>query len=171
LNNPEYFLVDIFKELVDAAKVALNLPNLNYQFGYVDELKDTLIQWSKTEEFASKKYPLIWLRQPFRLRRNEPQGYYGTADNISFFIINEANKEQKAKDRVVANFKPVLYPIYREMLNQINNHPAIGLEYNRGHVLVDRYYWGDKQQEEITDVVDCIEVSELKLIIHDNQNC
>lgn len=171
MNQPEYYIVDIFEEIVQIIKTKLSLPVLNYQYGYVKELDQTLTNFEKVEEKAYTKYPLIWIRQPFVIDRNEPFGFYGTVRNFSLFIIDQSNKELRAPDRMTQKFKPIIYPIYRELLEQINIHTAIAYEWNRPHRIVDRYWWGDGQQQEITDIVDCLEVSELKLIIENNSNC
>lgn len=61
MNKPEYILVDEVGSVVTAVKAALSLTVLNYQYGYVTELKETLATFDKSEAFADKKFPLIYL--------------------------------------------------------------------------------------------------------------
>lgn len=181
MNDPQHILVDAFgtknakDELTDGilfdVKTKLNLSVLNYQYGYVDELKETLAQMAKTPAFAVKKYPLVWLVQPFTIARGE-LGWFGTLENGRLFIIAPSEKTLKAQGRMSTVFKPVIYPIYTEILNQV----VISSEFDQldvdslSHKITDRYYWGEEQQKVISDVFDCLEISQLKLKIHNNPN-
>lgn len=170
MNNPAYTLVDVLGEVVTAVKQAMNLPNLNYQYGYVTELNETLAQWSKTNEWSAKKFPLIWVAQPFTISRGT-QGFYGNVEGLKIAIITDSNKALKAKDRMDQKFKPILYPIYNSFLEQLSLHPAIADDPNRKHKLIDRYYWGDNQKSELNDVIDCIILDQLAISIYNNSNC
>jgi len=171
MNHPEYFLVDEIGTLVKNLNTKLAF-DINYQYGYLMELQNTLKEYSKTIEFSAKKYPLVWLVQPFTINRKDG-GYYGDT-TLRIFIIQESEKGLKASERMQQTFKPVLYPIYRELINQILNAGNIfdGLMGdNLQHNVTDRYYWGEDQQNIINDVFDCMEISNLKLKISNKQNC
>lgn len=180
MNNPEYILVDEFgtkdangdltSGVLFNVQQALSLSVLNYQYGYVEELDETLIQYNSTPDFASKRFPLVWLMQPFQINRGE-KGLYGSAEGLKIFIINSTDKTWKASERMANNFKPVIYPIYRELMNQINRHVAFESAYQRRHRVTDRYYWGEAQQSVLNDPVDLVEISNIELKIKDNQNC
>jgi hypothetical protein len=180
LNNPEYILTDEFGikdangELTGGVlfkvKQALNLTVLNYQYGDVEELNQTLIQYNQTPDFAAKKFPLVWLMQPFTILRGE-KGFYGSVDGLKIFIINSSVQAWKAPERMANNFKPVIYPIYRELMKQLDRHKAFESSYHRKHKFTDRYYWGEAQQSVLNDVVDCSEISNIELKIKDNPNC
>jgi hypothetical protein len=170
MNNPEYILVDELQEVVSKVKTELKLPVLNYQYGYVEVLNETLEQWSKSKDHAALKFPLVWVMQPFVIARGE-RGFYGSVEGLKIFIINNSEKTLKAPDRMAKNFKPIIYPIYRELMNQINRHNAFESSYSRKHKFTDRYYWGEQQQSVLNDVVDCSEIAVLELKIKDNQNC
>lgn len=181
MNDPEYIIVDEFgikdsndqltSGILYEVKTALDLPVLNYQYGYREELNKTLINYSKSPEFASKKFPLVWLVQPFSISRGEI-GWYGTMQDLSIVIINASEVNVRAQQRMENNFKPILYPIYRELLNQI----VLSLAFDESvvekmsHKVIDRYYWGEAQQSVLNDVIDCIEISGLRLKISDKQN-
>jgi hypothetical protein len=174
LNNPPYYIVDVFSEIVGAVKTGLNLSVLNYQYGYVEELNETLQQWSRTPSFAFQKYPLVWLAQPFTITRGT-LGLYGKISDLRLFIITDSQKTLKASERMDQNFKPVIYPIYEELLNQIKLHPAVTLPNDYygelPHNFTDRYYWGEAQEQVLNDVVDCSEISQLKIEIQNKQDC
>lgn len=172
MNNPEHILVDVFGTIVTAAKTALGLSVLNYQYGYVRELNETLIQMSEGGEGASK-YPLIWLVQPFTISRRSGD-YYGEV-SIRFLIITSSVKDLKAKTRMADKYKTVLYPIYRTLITEIKNSGILtSAEPNSPeieHRVTDRYYWGEEQQSVLNDIVDCLDVDDMKLKIYNNLNC
>lgn len=170
MNQPEYFVTDVMGEVV-ALAAELEGININYQFGYITELNQLLINWSKLNEFADQKYPLVWFRQPVTIIRDRPE-YYGRVADASLFIIYGTDKNLTAKERMEVMFKPKLYPIYRRLMEAMNLvSDKIQMEYFRPHGLVDRYYWGSGQEQEVNDAVDCLEINSLKLIIENNQNC
>jgi hypothetical protein len=171
VNNPEYILTDEMATLVDAVKASLGLPVLNYQHGYVDELKETLVQYGKTEKFSKKKYPLVWLVEPFTVERGDI-GWYGTTKDLRIFIIAPTDKDYKAQQRIDTVFKPVLYPIYRELLEQF----ALTVIFKQvivdtlPHNVTNRYFWGEEQQKIIGDIFDCMELSNIRIKIANNPN-
>lgn len=179
-NNPEYYVVDEIGNCVTAARVALDAaapgqwPNLNYQYGYITEFNQTMQTWSNNETDAAKKFPCVYLIQPFTIKRGRNVSIYGTVSGLRIFIItSEADVNKKAAARMATNFKPILYPIYRELLNQLDLSvvfPTTGKE-NIQHDFTDRYYWGENQGKLINDAVDCCEISNLILDIHNKLNC
>lgn len=172
MNNPEYILVDEMEIVVSAVKAVLNLPVLNYQYGYVIELNETLMQYNNDPNNRDKKFPLVWLAEPFDIPRGEA-GFYGRTDELNIFIINGSDKNWKAKQRMENNFKSIIYPIYRELLNQLILSDAFqesDIEKIK-HKTTNRYYWGEQQQSVLNDVVDCMKISQLKLTLKNKQNC
>lgn len=172
MNNPEYILVDEIGTVVTAVKTALSLSVLNYQYGYHTELKETLAAYNKTATYAAKKFPLIWLAQPFTITRDS-FAYFGTATNLEIFIINESKQDKKATERMTDNFKAVIYPIYRELIKQLAKSKVFqeSTVAEIEHKLTDRYYWGEDQKKILYDVFDCSHISGLKLTIKNNKNC
>jgi hypothetical protein len=171
MNDPEFYMVDEIGTLVNNMGTKLSM-NINYQYGYLMELQNTLKEYSKTVEFSAKKYPLLWLVQPFSINRKDG-GYYGDT-TLRMFIIQESEKGLRASERMTETFKPVIYPIYRELISQILDagHLFDGLMGgNLPHTVTDRYYWGEDQQNIINDVFDCMEISNMKLKISNKQNC
>jgi hypothetical protein len=171
MNNPEFYMVDEIGTLIADAGTNLGIA-INYQYGYLMELQNTLKEYSKTVEYSSKKYPLVWLVQPFSINRKDVT-YYGDT-TLRLFIIQESEKGLKASERMAQTFKPVIYPIYRELLKQITNNGVLfdGLMGDHvPHTVTDRYYWGEDQQNIINDVFDCLEISNMRLKISNKQNC
>lgn len=164
MNTPPYILVDEMETVVAAVKTALALPVLNYQYGYVTELNETLNEYSKTAAFKALKFPLVWLAQPFTVKRDSIE-YFGRA-TVDVFIFNRTDKILKAADRMANNFKPTIYPIYRELIEQISRHAAFDNQDDSAirHETTDRYYW-DGINPTITDIVDWMYIKGLEINI------
>jgi hypothetical protein len=171
MNNPEYILTDEMATVVTAVKTALSIAVLNYQFGYVMELNETLKQYEADPSKFDKKFPLVWLAEPYSIIRGQ-KNIYGIAD-VDLFIINTTNKEWKATERMDNNYKPVIFPIYRQLLQEIVNSPVFDKisQADMQHSITKGYYWGEAQQSVLNDAVDCLKIGSLKLRINNNQNC
>jgi hypothetical protein len=180
MNQPEYIPVDVMGEIVANVKTALTLPVLNYQYGEIDELTSTLQQWTKSKgsaaDKAALKFPLVWFVQPFIIERGTP-GYYGLLKDAKVFFVAQTQKGYKAEQRMTNIYKPIIYPIYREFLNQTLLQGAFtgsGEELGIGgikHTFVDRYYFGEELEAILGDVVDCSVMFDLELWIQNNPNC
>lgn len=185
MNNPEYIVVDEFglknnDDLLTGGilynvKQKLVLPVLNYQYGTIEELNQTLQSWSETATFNAYKFPLVFILQPFKITRGF-ENYFGRLTGLRLFIINKTEADYKAKDRMTNNFKPVIYPIYREMLRQIDlSVPFTGTKgqgvQNIPHSVIDMYYWNEMSQRFLNDIVDTMVVDEMQLNINHNPNC
>jgi len=168
LNKPEYILVDELATIVAAVKTALGLSVLNYQYGYVTELNETLNEFNETLEYRALKFPLVWVSQPFDIKRGNIN-YYGEV-SLDVFIFNRTDQALKAVDRMANNFKPVIYPIYRELIRQIVLSPVFmnSSDTDMPHSITDRYYW-DGINKAMTDIVDWRYIKFKELLI--NNKC
>jgi len=178
MNDPEYILTAEMATVVAAVKTALQQKNilagqpagwpvLGYEYGYVEELNETLKQYEKDPDKFDKKFPLIWLAEPYDTTRSE-DGIYGVADP-DIFIFTGTDKTWKAKDRMINTYLPVLFHIYRELLNQLvisTVFQHITVESIK-HKVRKGYYW-DEQQKVFNDAVDCLKISGTALRIHNN---
>lgn len=170
MNNPEYILTDEMGTIVAAVKTALSLPVLNYQYGYVYELNETLKQMEANPAMYDKKFPLVWLAEPYTEKRST-YAYWADVLDMRMFIMSSTSKTVKSTDRMTDVFKPILLPIYRELIKQIDNSPVFVKQKEVVHNKINRYYWGEAQQSVLNDPVDCIEISNLQLKIKNNPNC
>lgn len=159
-----YVFVDEMNAVVEAVKTVLSLEVLNYQYGYVTELNETLNEYGKTVEFKALKFPLIWLAQPFTIIHGD-FNCLGKA-KFDLFIFNKTDKNLKASARMTNNFKPVIYPIYEALIEQISEHAAFMEQDNEAikHDTTDRYFW-DGLNPTITDTVDWIYIKGFEITI------
>lgn len=177
MTQPEYILTDVFSGIV--TKAAGNLTamlasisasaGLHFYYGYLTELNDTLAQKDKTSTGSVTKYPFIWLEQPFTVI-NSSDNYYSTA-TMKLFIVMESSASYKAAQRMELVYKPVLYPVYTELMNQINKSSAFiipGGITRIQHSKTDYYFFSDAsgKRSVFNDVVDCICISGLKLNVN-----
>lgn len=171
MTDTQFILTDELETVVAAVKAALGISVLNYQYGEVEELNETLKQFEQDPNKYDLKFPLIWVAEPYQVKRGDPS-IFGTAD-VNVFVINSTQKTWKAKERMENNFKPVILPIYREFLKQIEVSMAFDHPYGRvpEHTTVNRYYLGENRQSTLNDVVDAMKISGLKLRISEKQNC
>ncbi len=175
------FIVDIFEGIVQAVSTKLinylqtidpAIEAVNYLHGHPKEIIETLMQRDKSDTFQFKKYPLVALFQDFPENHNQQIGIDNEA-SLHLVIVQSTRPDYKADERYTKNFKPILYPIYMELLQQISFSKAI-LNYGVGdlpHTKIDRLYWGKEgiygsEANVFNDFLDCIELRDLKLKIN-----
>lgn len=178
MNNPEYIIVDVLQEVVNTVADANHLNRyINYQYGFVEELNETLTQFNLDPAKADKLFPLVWVQTPYSLRRGEGV-FYGKTENLNIFVINACDINWKASERMANNYKPILYPIYRELMKQISYHPALASSGNGTadvdnitHRKIDYFYWGENQNNYLAYPVDVLQIGSIILKISNNPNC
>lgn len=171
----DYVLVDEVKKLVENVSTKL-LPTLqavdplitgvHFEHGHLAEVVETLRQKNAVEEERYKKYPLIALIHDFPENVTGAPGVQSEPE-LRLIIVNSTEPTYKAKQRLELNFKPILYPIYKELLEQFRKSPVF-MGYNvPPHKKTDRLYWGREKligtaANIFEDWVDCIELQNLK---------
>ena len=151
-----------------------SITGIHYEFGHPIEIIETLTQKSGTD-YAYAKYPLIALFLDATFRRGQEVGLMGEFD-LHMAIIKGTDKTYKAKQRDDNNFKPFLYPIYAEFLNQLMFEPTLQMPTDVArieHSATNRYYWGrsglyGNEGNIFNDHVDCIEIENLKIKVNLN---
>lgn len=179
------YIVDIFGSVVEAVSAAL-LPTLqaydpgitavNYLHGHPVEIIETLTQRDKSDVFMFKKYPLVALFQDFPEAHNSALGI-DNEPTLHIIIAYSSKPEYKSDERYTFKFKPVLYPIYLELMKQLTLHKSF-LNYGVQtipHIKIDRLYWGKEglygnTGNVFNDFLDCIEIRDLKLRVN-LKNC
>lgn len=179
------YIVDIIRNIVNAVDTALYsdgtlepaFPHVYYLHGHPLDIVARLQEKLSSPNDKDKRFPLIALIQDIREERMPNAAAYADAPlNIMIAALTEAkwNSEQ----RYDKTFKPVLYPIYYEFLNQVElstevstiNHSFIK------HNKYDRLYWGKQglygnTGNMFNDFIDAIEIDNLRLQIMNKPNC
>jgi hypothetical protein len=103
--------------------------------------------------------------------RGQEAGVYCEA-RLRIIIAHQTVNTYKEQDRETNVFRPVLYPIYYELIRQLSLHPQImPVNENRvPHSKWDRSYWGTRQQGDgeknmLNDYVDAIDIDNLRVKI------
>jgi hypothetical protein len=151
-----------------------NIQQIGYSKSSFDELIETLSQKDGSSSERFNKYPLIHLVRDFSEERGELLGVYAGV-SLNLVIIHQTQMTYKITDRENQVFKPVLYPIYYELINQLEKSRwtlDTGDDCLR-HRKTDRAFWGNRnltgQANKLNDYVDAIEVQNLQLKI--NYSC
>jgi len=183
MNLQPIFIQDVLKPIVD--KVSANLlPQLqqademitgvHYQYGHPLEIVNTLGQFTQGETSRYNKYPLIALFLDTTEDVGRDKGVYAEY-NLHLAIIRACKSpNQVAKERDDFNFKPVLIPIYLELMKQMKYSGVFtGFTDKIPHRKTNRYYWGKEglfgnEGNIFNDWVDCVEIENLKVKIVDN---
>lgn len=169
MNNPPYIVTDIFTDMVAKIAIKLNMP-VYAHYGYVKELNETLIQYSRSPASYDKKFPLIWLKEPFAIAA-EPL-IYGRIEELWMFIMTDTRRDYKSYQRKEKTFKPVLYPIRDELINQMSSRPEFAnYQARTGFKLTDHYYWGEEEKSVLNDIVDTVAIRFQKIPLRNNKNC
>lgn len=184
------YIADVIGQVVDqvitealgtvkANDLAVNgqslIQTINYQYGHFRELIQTLAQWDADPNgLRSQKYPLIYLVQDFREQRGKSAGVYADV-SLNIIICHQTEGDYKVSERMAKVFKPVLYPIYYSLLNQLSRHPMIfqGESDMIPHDKWDRSFWGTTKlvgsggtdRSQLADYVDAIDLQNLQLKI------
>lgn len=174
------YIVDVIGDIVSQVETAV-LPKLQvvdpsiqgvfYEFGHPAEIVETLMQKDKSQTLRVKKYPAVILFQDFDENIGSKIGIYATSP-LRIAIVHHTRPELKSKERYDRNFKPVLYPIYLEFMEQLKLSARFIFDTDEiRHTKSDKpYYNASKQENAANDFVDAIEITDLTLNIY-LKNC
>lgn len=145
---------------------------VHYEHGHPLEIIETLQHKTAANQFKYQKYPLVALFQDFPERITNTPGFEAEV-RLNMVIARGSDMRFKADKRYEYNFEPVLYPIYRALMQAINDHPAF-MSYGPTlieHTKYDRLYWGREGLYGNTgnifnDWLDCIEIRDLLLNVN-----
>lgn len=150
-----------------------NIAGINYLYDAPKALQNTIVEM--TQSGNGLKYPMVALVLPVRERHGAQVGI-DSLDPLRILIGRWSNPTDKTKTRYDNNFKPVLYPIYLELLHQFDvsrkflTQGATMIQ----HVKTDWPYWGGDSPPEganpFNDWLDIIEITDLQLKLN-LKNC
>jgi len=152
------------------------ITGVHYEYGHPLEIINTLTQYDQGATAKFKKYPLVAFFLDMPMSRGVDVGIYGEA-TIHMAVIRACDdSNHTAKERDLLNFKPVLTPIYLELMRQIGYRGDLFQLVSPTripHRATYRYYWGKQglfgnEANIFNDWVDCIEIENLRLKINEN---
>lgn len=144
-----------------------------YQHGHPAEIAETLMQMDQDPESRYKRLPLVCLFQDVSEQHADKLGIqYRVRPRVA--IVTGTRIEAKADQRYNETFKPVLYPIYNELIRQVSRSNFFLLKGGQvAHTKTDRLYWGSKyvnrngEKNQMNDILDGIEIS-FNLEVYEN---
>lgn len=153
------------------------ITQIRYSKSSFDELIETLFQEDKSSAGRLTKYPLIHLIQDVSIDRGGDIGFYGTP-SLNLVFIHQTQQAFKTEERDEKVFKPVLWPIYYEFMEQLKKSAWImdtwQVTGEFRHRVIKRAFWGNRKLEGskniLNDYVDAIEVQNLGVKIN-YSNC
>lgn len=136
-----------------------------YMYGHPKEIAIRLQEITNSPTEAHKKFPLIILFTDITIDRSLI-GFYGST-NLRMLIANFTLPEYTSVQRTEINFKPILHPIKKELLNQIDLHDRFTYEDELTYKETDMYYYGSQVNDKniFNDHIDAIEIRDIKLNI------
>lgn len=162
------YIVDLFENIVKSMDL-----QVNYLYGHPIEVNETLVNLSKIST-NPERFPLIHLITDF----DEIKGKrFGVDADVSLHVLISGltKKEYSANERMERVFKPLLIPIYLEFLNKIarSKYFTESTKELIEHTKTNRLMWGKAGVQGyegliFTDVLDCIEITDLKLTVKNN---
>lgn len=134
-----------------------------YMYGHRLEISNRLKEKNQDEIFKYQKYPLI------ALRLDIPEEINGTVHEVSLniAILEFTDRKYIAEERYENVFKPILYPLYENFLEEVEKANFMNLDIP-DHTKIDRPFWGitgseGNQKHIFDDPLDAIEIVDLKL--------
>lgn len=174
----QQYFVDIIKQCVDKSEAVLlsrmqmideSITGLHYLYGHPVEIKKRLIAKSEGDVSKFQKYPIVALIGDF-VEDTLQDGNVNA--KLQILIGHHSNATEYNEDRYTKTIKPLLNPIYNEILKQLWSMPQIVKGYNvvPKHQKIDRPHWGNPAQYGndayiFGDCLDAIEIRQLDLTI------
>ena len=154
---------DILSKVVKRASITIDI-DLSFQYGTLKEIVENLNTLGKG---GKVKYPLVALIEPFRQRITDD----GTRANLRLLIATMTSKTLKADERLEQNYKPILFPAYEALIDEIKRVTASStLE----HTLINHFEMGRESLQGydkaiLDDHVDAIEINDMNVLFRENK--
>lgn len=183
MSEPVY-IVDVIRDIVAATSAVLLsqlqlvdplITGVYFEYGHYNDIRERLTTKDKQAATAVKRYPLIALFEDFKLRKGT-EGLTGITD-LKMIILYPSRNDVTRIQREATVFRPILYPIYNELLKQFKVSGKFSI-YDTTlikHDQINRPHWGDpglygNNSYLFNDVLDGIELNNLQLTTFLN-NC
>jgi hypothetical protein len=158
---------------IDAVTYPLIGKHINYMYGHPLEIINRLQQLTNSvdQKQRASKYPLVALFQDFEEGIGKQIGVAAEV-SLHMIIANITEPQLITEQRYEKNFRPVLYPIYQELLRQIASPSQktffVEDEELIAHTKIDRVNWGKQglyggAANTFNDFLDCIEIKDLQI--------
>ena len=171
-------VVDIMEEIVGRVsdtltpqlqKVDSMVNGVHFDYGYAQEIIQAIQNRSLSRSKRFSNYPLVGLIQPFRESESQVIGFDKEV-NLDLFIVTGSKADIRTKERYKSKLKPVLYPIYKELVRQVGMDARIvggGYSGTVRYVKEDHPYYPTANQNTLNDFLDAIIIRELRFNLYE----
>lgn len=170
-------IVSLFETIVTKTQTRVNAVladedkyTIMFMPGSKEEITASLTTLSKSPTLQGKRFPGIFLFLPFT---ESNKGDFVNVDDFHFLIAMNTLPGLTLMNRYAANFDPYLYNIFNAFLYEISRSGYFNecnireIDFNA----VDWPYHSENGTENIfADIIDCIEIKNLKLKVKRNFN-
>lgn len=171
---------DAFRTVVAATEAAIiadasinwgTLPKKVYfMHGHEKEIVNVLQSFTNA---SLPKYPLVCLFRDIKEAVSIQKFGLTPAFNCRLVICTLTTPSLRANDREIQNFKPILLPIFEQLIKQISKSSSFGMPAIDKMKIVkwDRYFWGTQAVDKniLDDYIDAVEIESISL--HLNNFC
>lgn len=136
------------------------IQKINFIYGRPVEINKEIQEMSSGISSRFSKHPIVGLFEPIAIIHPK-DGSYPYASNIEIIIAMPTSSEKTSYEREQQNVKPILIPIYEELMLQIGKRPMVvcqnpkkDLSHRKTVIKGGKFF---------NDLVDCIEIKDLTL--------
>jgi hypothetical protein len=163
-------IVKVEEALIADATVNFGFPKkLYFRHGNLMEIEKQLVDLSNSPADKNKKFPLFVLFRDIKEKLDEERFGFNTSFPCKFGIFTLTEQEYNSDQREEKTFKPVLRPILKEVINQIQLSSTFGMPNSKSLNIQksDCFFYGSvlNNKNQFSNKVDAIEAS-INVTIH-----
>lgn len=151
----------IVGQVVANTATAMGIP-IQYKHGTWQHIRERII--TENGGFSSnQRFPLVCLVQVFEEKFKADSEY--SEASLTLLICNNSQPTWYSEDRYTNNYLPTLYPIYAELMDQLNQTPEIVGYKTRyfEHTKVDDLHLPENNANKLPECLDGLWIQDLKL--------
>ena len=165
---------DQMREIVQRVETRTGM-DVFYLYGHPEEIIEKLRSVTRASQEDEGKYPMVALLTDYP----QDKGKEGITDvTLQIVIATLTDPNYLAEERVENSLKPILYPIYYALLAEIakSGYYMVQTQDQIEHRVWDRLYWGrnglyTEDGNVFEDMIDCIEIEDMKLSAYNHLKC
>lgn len=135
--------------------------------GSLLEITGVLDTYTKSPTYKDKKYPLVCFIRDVKETITQQISGLGTSFKCRILIVTLTSQDLRADDRELKNFKPILIPIFEELIRQFEKSTLFGMPRVSDLAITkyDCYFYGTAQNNKniFNDRVDAIDIESISL--------
>jgi hypothetical protein len=139
------YFIDIFADIVNEVRKIYDPSGLEkpyFMYGHPIDITKQLQLKDLDEDQKIKRYPLVCLLLDLQEKHGINSNYeYSVSPTV--LILAETDPNYTSEQRTVSTFKPILYPIFIELIEAVRDSIHLIIS-NREveFIKTDKYFWG-----------------------------